>query len=347
MPAAFWKRSIERWPAVPMPDDEKLIVPGLAFAFAILGPPHWLALRLLGRRATLAPILFHRVFLRLFSVRVTQSGTPPAPGEAALVLANHVSWLDIVVIGSLRPLSFVAKSEIAGWPVIGTLARLQRTVFIDRARRGATATVNSMIGERVAAGELVVLFAEGTTGDGLRLLPFRSSLVGAAREALTEMRTWVRALSPVRDADATGVAAFEAIAESFRGSGLEVTVDTDGEYLPFTQEAALLLYRTVQEGLTNVSKFARTARVEVFMVRAPRETLARQDGRLVDEIVVTMADDGPGADLDKPRGGLGLIGMRERVEALGGEFHVASKPEGGFLFCARVPAHAGLAEPVN
>jgi len=60
-----------------------------------------------------------------------------------------------------------------------------------------------------------------------------------------------------------------------------------------------------------------------------------------------MADDGPGVDLDAPRAGLGLIGMRERVEALGGEFHVASKPEGGFLFCARVPAQAGLAEPVN
>ncbi|EIF33074.1 signal transduction histidine kinase [Burkholderia sp. Ch1-1] len=121
----------------------------------------------------------------------------------------------------------------------------------------------------------------------------------------------------------------------------------EGDFAGLSDALTITLYRLVQEGLTNVSKFARTARVEVFMVRAPRETLARQDGRLVDEIVVTMADDGPGADLDKPRGGLGLIGMRERVEALGGEFHVASKPEGGFLFCARVPAHAGLAEPVN
>ncbi|MFB0492417.1 1-acyl-sn-glycerol-3-phosphate acyltransferase [Methylobacterium sp. OAE515] len=159
-------------------------VAALAFAFAVLGPPHWLALRFLGRRATLAPILFHRVFLRLFSVRVTQSGTPPASGEAALVLANHVSWLDIVAIGSLRPLSFVAKSEIAGWPVISALAALQRTIYIDRQRRGATAAVSTAIGHRLAEGELVVLFAEGTTGDGTRLLPFRSSLVGAARAAL-------------------------------------------------------------------------------------------------------------------------------------------------------------------
>ncbi|MCJ2139681.1 lysophospholipid acyltransferase family protein [Methylobacterium sp. E-066] len=159
-------------------------VAALALAFLVLAPPHWIALRLLGRRPTLAPILFHRFFLWLFSVRVTQSGTPPEAGEAALVLANHVSWLDIVAIGSLRPLSFVAKSEIAGWPVISALAALQRTIYIDRQRRGATATVSAAMGHRLAEGELVVLFAEGTTGDGNRLLPFRSALVGAARAAL-------------------------------------------------------------------------------------------------------------------------------------------------------------------
>lgn len=161
-----------------------LRVAALALALAVLGPPHVFAMRVLGRRSGLAPVLFHRVFLRLFSVRITQSGSPPAADEAALVLANHVSWLDIAVIGALRPLSFVAKSEIAGWPVIGHLAALQRTLFIDRARRSATATVSAAMGHRLAGGELVVLFAEGTTGDGTRLLPFRSSLVGAARAAL-------------------------------------------------------------------------------------------------------------------------------------------------------------------
>ena len=156
----------------------------LVLAFLVLAPPHWVALRVFGRRSTVAPILFHRTFLWLFSIRVMQSGTPPDFGEAALVLANHVSWLDIVVIGSLRPLSFVAKSEIAGWPVISALAALQRTIYIDRQRRGATATVSTAMGHRLAGGELVVLFAEGTTGDGNRLLPFRSALVGAARAAL-------------------------------------------------------------------------------------------------------------------------------------------------------------------
>ncbi|WP_107707513.1 MULTISPECIES: histidine kinase [unclassified Paraburkholderia] len=125
----------------------------------------------------------------------------------------------------------------------------------------------------------------------------------------------------------------------------------EGDYTGLSDALTITLYRLVQEGLTNVSKFARHSRVEVFMVRAPREAQAPQKSAQkrapIDEIVVTMADDGPGVDLDAPRAGLGLIGMRERVEALGGEFHVASKPEGGFLFCARVPAQAGLAEPVN
>lgn len=156
-----------------------------ALVFALVILPHFVSLRFgRGRLASRTAMIFHRSVLRLFSVRVTQSGTPPADTEPALVLSNHVSWLDIVALGALRPLSFVGKSEIDGWPVIGTFARLQRTIFVDRSRRGATAQVNAAVAQRLAAGGLVVLFAEGTTGDGMRLLPFRSSLVGAARAAL-------------------------------------------------------------------------------------------------------------------------------------------------------------------
>jgi 1-acyl-sn-glycerol-3-phosphate acyltransferase len=131
------------------------------------------------------PVWFHRVLLRLFNVRVTVRGTPPG-GAPTLIVANHVSWLDIPVIGSLCPLSFIAKSEIEGWPVVGVLAQLQRSVFIDRGRRKATAEVNHMLAHRLMKGEAIVLFAEGTTGDGNRLLPFRSSLVGAAQGALMQ-----------------------------------------------------------------------------------------------------------------------------------------------------------------
>lgn len=129
------------------------------------------------------PVLFHRILLRLFNVRVIEKGMPPG-NAPTLVVANHVSWLDIPVIGSTHPLSFIAKSEIEGWPVVGFLARLQRSVFIDRQRRKATAEVNDALAHRLVKGEVIVLFAEGTTGDGNRLLPFRSSLVGAAQTAL-------------------------------------------------------------------------------------------------------------------------------------------------------------------
>ena len=173
----------------------KLLVQAAAFAIAY--PVQLLALRFGWRRvAGWVPTLFHRLFARLFSLRVVVRGHPPG-GEPTLVLANHVSWLDIVVIGSLRPVSFVAKSEVAGWPVIGLFARMQRSVFIERARRSHTAKVNAAIAHRLARGEVIVLFAEGTTGDGNLVLPFRAALVGAAGAALTDPGVERIALQPL------------------------------------------------------------------------------------------------------------------------------------------------------
>ena len=157
----------------------------LGLVFLIIAPVQLLSIRAGWPIADRLPMLFHRAFLRLFGVRVTVRGTPPSDAPT-LVLSNHVSWLDIPVIGSLRPLSFIAKSEIADWPLFGLMAKLQRSVFIDRARRSATAEVNAAVAHRLAKGEAIVLFAEGTTSDGNRVLPFRSSLVGAARAALAD-----------------------------------------------------------------------------------------------------------------------------------------------------------------
>lgn len=140
--------------------------------------------RVLPARAGVLPRHFHRLACLCLGVRRRVRGTPPPPGAGALIVANHVSWLDICVLGAERELSFVAKSEVAGWPVIGFLADLQRTVYIDRQRPRATAGVAAVMGARIAAGEDVVLFAEGTTGDGTRILPFRSSLLGAAHQAM-------------------------------------------------------------------------------------------------------------------------------------------------------------------
>ena len=128
------------------------------------------------------PVFFHRRVVRILGISIEKRGAIDQR-RPLLVVANHVSWLDIPVLGSLAPLSFIAKSEVSGWPVISLFARLQRSVFIDRARRARTADATAAIGARLTAGHAMVLFGEGTTGDGLRVLPFRSALIGAAREA--------------------------------------------------------------------------------------------------------------------------------------------------------------------
>lgn len=156
----------------------------LALGTLALLPAQLLVLRLMPSRSAPIPRLFHRLTCRCLGVRRHIRGTPPPAGSSGLIVANHVSWLDISVLGAERPVCFVAKSEVAGWPVIGFLASLQRTVFIDRSRRAATAEVAAQMGARLSDGEAVVLFAEGTTGDGTRILPLRSSLLGAAHEAL-------------------------------------------------------------------------------------------------------------------------------------------------------------------
>lgn len=142
------------------------------------------------------PMLFHRYGLAVIGVRRTVVGTPAAE-RPLLMTANHASWLDICLIGATTPVSFVAKSEIADWPLFGTFARLQRSIFVDRARRSSTAVVSRQMAARMTAGDAIVLFAEGTSGDGNRVLPFRSALVGAAQAAIASEGASAAAIQPV------------------------------------------------------------------------------------------------------------------------------------------------------
>jgi len=88
-----------------------------------------------------------------------------------------------VVIGSISPVAFVAKREVASWPLVGITAKIQRTVFVDRKRRHQATEAVAQIVDRLKGGTSVVLFAEGTSSDGNRVLPFRSALLGAVEEA--------------------------------------------------------------------------------------------------------------------------------------------------------------------
>jgi lyso-ornithine lipid O-acyltransferase len=142
----------------------------------------WLKLKL---RVTV-PVIWHRMMCRIMGIRVVLHGKA-STARPLLIVANHVSWSDISVLSSVMPLSFVAKSEVKDWPVFGTLAKLQRTVFINREIRHQTGLQAKAIAARMGhEKDVMVLFAEGTTGDGTRLLPFKSALTGAAALAIGE-----------------------------------------------------------------------------------------------------------------------------------------------------------------
>ncbi|AEQ53388.1 lysophospholipid acyltransferase family protein [Pelagibacterium halotolerans] len=125
------------------------------------------------------PAIFFKLVAFGLGLRVSLAGQPLAKGPV-LIVANHIGWLDIVAVASKLPVSFVAKSEVARWPVIGTFARLHRTIFVDRTRRTDTRRTAAEMSARIAQDVPVLLFAEGTSGIGTHVLPFRSALMGAA-----------------------------------------------------------------------------------------------------------------------------------------------------------------------
>jgi 1-acyl-sn-glycerol-3-phosphate acyltransferase len=134
------------------------------------------AMGLLLRRSWVArfPRFYHRQCCRILGFDVRQVGEPAAGGPV-LFASNHISYSDITVLGSLIAGSFVAKSEVAGYPLFGWLAKLQRSVFVDRQVRSTTQQRDA-IAARLAAGDALILFPEGTSNDGNFVLPFKSAL---------------------------------------------------------------------------------------------------------------------------------------------------------------------------
>src|SRR4029077_12619967 len=131
----------------------------------------------------LVPKLYHCIVPALLGIRISTDGAPWAL-RPELLVANHTSWLDIVIISSIVPAIFVAKQEVEGWPIFGWLAQLQRSIFVNRDRRQLIDTTISLVADALVAGEIVAIFPEGTSTDGTDVFPFRSALIGAARETL-------------------------------------------------------------------------------------------------------------------------------------------------------------------
>jgi 1-acyl-sn-glycerol-3-phosphate acyltransferase len=163
----------------------------LAWTLALM-PVQAIGLILRCRWVAVFPRFYHRCCCRIFGLRVQTIGEAVA-ARPALFISNHVSYIDIMVLGSQIPGSFVAKSEVAGWPLFGWLAKLQRSVFVDRQVR-STVRQRNALAERLDAGEAVILFPEGTSNDGTRVLPFKSALFSVAFD---KHRTTALTVQPV------------------------------------------------------------------------------------------------------------------------------------------------------
>ena len=125
-------------------------------------------------------------------LRVIGAPAPPtADGRPVIYVANHTSWLDVLVLGARLDACFIAKREVAGWPLVGTIARLGRTAFTSRQRR-RTIDERDAMRDRLAAGDNLILFPEGTSSDGSRVMAFHSAFL-----SLAEVRTGAQGRPPL------------------------------------------------------------------------------------------------------------------------------------------------------
>jgi 1-acyl-sn-glycerol-3-phosphate acyltransferase len=180
-----------------------------------------------------------RVLLAICGVKLRASGR--ALGEAVahtgiersgagrLILANHISWIDVFAILACVPGRFVAKAEIGRWPVVGWLVTLVGTLYIERGRRHAVAAINHRVRDRLNAGETVAVFPEGTTTDGDKLLAFHSNLIAPAIEVGGEV--WPVALRYTERGERSTATAFvgemtlvDSLWNTLLARGLEVEV---------------------------------------------------------------------------------------------------------------------------
>ena len=158
----------------------------LAHIAALLGRGNWRIRRQFGQMSPAqraqAVEQWSRDMLKALGVALHSQGDVPTHGPV-LVVCNHVTWLDILVLHACSHARFVAKSEVHHWPLIGPMAAAAGTLFIERAsRRDAMRVVHQMV-EVLQAGEVLAVFPEGTTSDGLQLLPFHANLIQAAISA--------------------------------------------------------------------------------------------------------------------------------------------------------------------
>lgn len=179
----------EAWSAIALPRQRalvrRLLVIGriaLIMLWTVLCLPVQALLVLLPGRAWQAfANIYWAGVCRVLGLRVRMEGrrARPQDGRPVVFVSNHSSWLDIAVLGGILPASFIAKEEVGGWPVVGLIAKLGRTVYVRRKRTSTVRERDDMLG-RLANGDQLILFPEGTTSDGSRVLAFRSAFLSIA-----------------------------------------------------------------------------------------------------------------------------------------------------------------------
>ena len=157
-----------------------------------------LCLAVPGRAKVIFARIYWSVFARLIGIQVRVIGTHATSpqGRPILYVSNHSSWVDIPVIGGVLDGCFVAKGEVSNWPMIGTIARLGRTVFVSR-NKASTLRERDLMRAKMADGDKLILFPEGTSSDGSRVLPFRTSFFSVAETKPGEDPSELPIIQPV------------------------------------------------------------------------------------------------------------------------------------------------------
>ncbi len=166
-----------------------LIMAPLQSVFILILPRNFILSRFM-------PVWYFRVVLRILSIKVRPHGKFPPP-RGTLLICNHVSWLDVLLLASVTPMAFIAKSDFKSWPILGWLSKLNRTIFVERTPSKRTMTSRNEIGTHLARGERIMLFPEGTTGNGTRLLPFKNFFFSAALNTPADIKQSPAHVQPV------------------------------------------------------------------------------------------------------------------------------------------------------
>lgn len=144
--------------------------------------------------------------LHILGVHVRTHGSPMPTSEATLIVANHISWLDVFALNHVCPARFVAKSEVAHWPLIGRLCQGTGTLFIERGNKRDALRANKAIMEALQQGQHIALFPEGTSSDGSIVLPFRSPLLQPALDSRTPIQPVYLRYSDTNDQQSSAAA---------------------------------------------------------------------------------------------------------------------------------------------